>query len=53
MALILPTNNRLGWKYLPRANALAYLWQASVTEKKMFYNIDTMCQCFKTFFICS
>ncbi len=38
-------------KDLPRINALAYFALLSVTERKMFKNIDTVGQSYKTFFI--
>ncbi len=37
-------------KNLAGANTLAYIAMTSVL-KKNFYNIDDMCQCYKTFFL--
>ncbi len=40
------------WWYLLRTNTLAYFTQSVMgNESKMFYNIDTRCQCYKTFFL--
>jgi hypothetical protein len=48
---ILQANSRLGSEGLPVTNGLAYFVSlVGSNEENMFFNIDTECQCYKTFF---
>ncbi len=43
------TNIRLAWKTYTGINTLAYFEPLPTMRKKVFFNIATRCQCYKTF----
>ncbi len=49
--VVLQANVRLDCKVIVSANTLAYLASLTVMKKKMFYDIDTWCQCHNNFFL--
>ncbi len=47
---MLPANVRLDWKVIAWYKHSSLFGLIISNEGKMFYNIDTRCQCYKTFF---
>jgi hypothetical protein len=50
--LALPANVKLDWKVIARHKHSSLFGLVTSNEGKHFYNIDTWCQCHKTFFLC-
>jgi hypothetical protein len=48
--LVLPANVRLDWKEIARYKHSSLFGLIISNEEKMFYNIDTWCQFYKTFY---
>ncbi len=48
--LVLPANYRLDWKVIASYEHSSLFGLVISIEGKKFYNIDTRCQCYKTFF---
>jgi hypothetical protein len=49
--LVLPANIRLGCKVIARDKHSSLFGLIISDEGNKFYNIDTRCQCYKTFFL--
>jgi hypothetical protein len=43
MFLDIPTNNTIGWQYLPETNALAYYKNPKIKDKKCFITLFINC----------
>jgi hypothetical protein len=49
--LVLPANVRLDWEVIARFKHSSLFGLAFCSEEKKFYDIDTSCQFYKTFFL--
>ena len=50
--LVLPANVRLDRKVIASYKHSSLFGLIAMNEEKKVYNIDTWCQCYKTFFLC-
>ncbi len=49
--LVLPANVRLDWKVIARYKHSSLFGLVICNKEKKFYNIDTWCQCYKSYFL--